>query len=756
MKRLLQTAICGVMALTATSAPASYPAASLQPTSEITCVKSLKASCDKPYEGFSRKSLPAFTAQKTVRQSRSDGNYTMTLDILEAEGYTPLSVMYAGENSSAWEAGDFETIERLAEGKYTVVTIFAPDTEGSPVKVVIKENVEVSGDLTLTIDPATATERISFDPVLPDGKTIVGPKINEKWEVIENGNVYSEDAYTGYMITNLAHKRFGLIFYYEGNFIRMEQPDGTIRDFSDSNDFLVNPSISKDFFTTMTCIENSADGETAMLIKGESDGVAAQTVCNSASDFATCSYDQIFTEEGYPTDVTIAERDMLFGYTTVWFGNPAFEMQAGGQLFANAKTLAFCLPGQSDDSRPNYAAIPYVTPFLSGEPEDIGDGLVRIPSYVIYPSPINQFGNKMYSTNIPVLNGYYGNPCNTADGTSTDLVLNGAPFFSYELGTTSQKAGDNTPITQIIDQSTKDRLSFVYTPTGRLGEGPTNLGDIVSVSYGEKELTADRYDDKQNDIFFGFIETFNEELDEFHGIFKFSSTANQCLKVDGIDAYSCSEAEWNFEQREDNWVPRVTMLQFRDKDGVITDRFDNAANGVVTFSCGDFNSVSDPVYENNQLIGYRQYFDYISTPDVKVEYSPLQRDDWHPIEVTEDKSKFYMPGYGAFFSGSLSSVDRGTPYGWFDLRVTLTDSYGNSFRSTISPAFRIDSLVGLESISDSATTVRLSVENGRVVASDGSDVRVYNFAGSEVRNTSLPAGVYVAVSPSAVAKVVVR
>lgn len=740
------------MALTA----APYSTTSPVTTTDISCIKGLKSRCGMFYQGFHSKSLQTVDAQRAAIQSRNNGNFKITLDIRETEGYNLNAVVYAGDASSIWMNGDSESINRLSAGEYTVVAIFAPDTQGKPMKVIMKENVEVNGDITLVIDPATATERISFEAFTPDGKAIIGPKINEQGEIIENGSVYSADAYSGYMITNLAHKRLGLILYYEGIFLRMEMADGTVTDYSDENDFLVNPGVSKDFFTTMTCIENSADGDTAMLIKAESDGVYAQTVTNSASDFATCTYDQIFTESYYPSDVTIVERDMVFGYTTVWYGNPVFQMEAGGSLFADAKTLAYCLPDQSGISRPDYAILPYVTPSLFAEPQDVGDGVITQDVYQIWPSPINQVGNKMHSTNVPVLNGYYGFPCNTAEGMSADLVLNGAPSFSYELGATPQKAGDSTPIIQIIDTGTKDKLEFYYCTTGRLGEGPVNLGDIASVSYGDKKLTADRYDPKQNDIFYGFIETFNEELDEFRGKFKLAITADQCLKIDNIPAYSYSEAEWNYEQREDNWIPRMTMLQFRNKEGIITDRFDKADDGVVTFSCGDFNSITNPVYQNSQLIGYETYFDFISTPDIKVEYSPLQRDDWQQIEVNEDKSKFYMPGYGAFISGSLAGVDRGTPYGWFDLRVTLTDNYGNTFRSTISPAFRIDNLVSLESIRDTGTSVRLSVENGRVVASDGSKVNIYNIAGSEIPNVSLTAGIYVAVTSSAVTKIVVR
>lgn len=136
------------------------------------------------YQGFHSKSLQTVDAQRAAIQSRNNGNFKITLDIRETEGYNLNAVVYAGDASSIWMNGDSESINRLSAGEYTVVAIFAPDTQGKPMKVIMKENVEVNGDITLVIDPATATERISFEAFTPDGKAIIGPKINEQGEII--------------------------------------------------------------------------------------------------------------------------------------------------------------------------------------------------------------------------------------------------------------------------------------------------------------------------------------------------------------------------------------------------------------------------------------------------------------------------------------------------------------------------------------------------------------------------------------------
>lgn len=175
------------------------------------------------------------------------------------------------------------------------------------------------------------------------------------------------------------------------------------------------------------------------------------------------------------------------------------------------------------------------------------------------------------------------------------------------------------------------------------------------------------------------------------------------MEVDGLNAKSHVRAVYDRSQSEDINVPQLTMLQFRNPDGLVTDRFDSSDEGVLTFSAADFEHIFDPYYDDNgNVIGILEWYKFTSTPSVKVEYSPLDTDDWHELEVTEDPSKFIATGYGSYFSGSLAPVTEKAMHGWFDLKITLSDEGGNSLETFVSPAFKIKDLTGVSNLTDDA------------------------------------------------------
>jgi len=128
---------------------------------------------------------------------------------------------------------------------------------------------------------------------------------------------------------------------------------------------------------------------------------------------------------------------------------------------------------------------------------------------------------------------------------------------------------------------------------------------------------------------------------------------------------------------------------------------------------------------------------------VKVEWAPYQTDDFTSITVTEDESKYYMPGYGHFYSGSLSSVNKVSSNGWFDVRITVTDTTGNYQKQVISPAFYIAALDGVGEVTED--NVQVYVRDGAIVVSgvENPNIEVYNAAGSRVRTSGLTQGIYV-------------
>ena len=177
------------------------------------------------------------------------------------------------------------------------------------------------------------------------------------------------------------------------------------------------------------------------------------------------------------------------------------------------------------------------------------------------------------------------------------------------------------------------------------------------------------------------------------------------------------------ETRDDNCTPTPQMLIFKNTGGEIIDRFNEATDGVIEFSAGDFNWLDD--------IGRFT----VEEADVKVEYAPYGEDVWKPIEVEEVPEYFYMPGFGYFYRGSLGCVDMPSSNGWYDLRMTLTDKAGNRTVEHISPAFKIGTGSGVKNVAVDGIKVWVADEEIRTNA-DAASIEAYTLDGRKLGEAS--------------------
>lgn len=192
-------------------------------------------------------------------------------------------------------------------------------------------------------------------------------------------------------------------------------------------------------------------------------------------------------------------------------------------------------------------------------------------------------------------------------------------------------------------------------------------------------------------------------------------------------------------------APILNMLQFKNSDSKITNHFKVVEDGNVELYCGDFiqktySITNDTWYEEEEA-------------DVEVEYAPYGSEEFSPLEIEEIPELYFMPGFGHFYRGSLSGVDRASETGWFDLRIKLTDKAGNYQRQLISPAFKIDNLIsGIGAVSLDNTEVR--VEGHNIIAPAGSVI--YTSQGIISSGSNVNSGIYVVKTPKGVRKVCVK
>lgn len=200
---------------------------------------------------------------------------------------------------------------------------------------------------------------------------------------------------------------------------------------------------------------------------------------------------------------------------------------------------------------------------------------------------------------------------------------------------------------------------------------------------------------------------------------------------------------------EDFVPPTLQSLQFKNTDGIITDRFEKATDASVEFYAGDF------MFHENYMPGdMYSYYSVAPLASVSASYAPYGSEDFKRIEVNENPDYFFMPGYGYFYNGSLESVNTNSPNGWFDMQISLTDASGNMQTQTISPAFYISGSDAIETIEGDGSDTPVKIEGDMIMASENADI--YTMSGIRCKSRHVAPGVYIVVTPSQAVKVIVR
>lgn len=299
----------------------------------------------------------------------------------------------------------------------------------------------------------------------------------------------------------------------------------------------------------------------------------------------------------------------------------------------------------------------------------------------------------------------------------------GHPAYTFTTATKGQTYGDSAPINAVmIQKNAYGEETIIYVEPayiGRLGE--VSGADLACVktdfSYnGEAKLT-------NSSDFPGSDWQYNWSTDG-HAPGKIDITfRNDNIMVDGLQGKNVTEVSYD-ERNEDVTAPTLQMLIFKDKDGKVIDRFDNAADGTMYFSGGDFQWHSDD----------RFYYTY-EKAEPKVEYAPYGEDSFTTLEVSAIPELFFMPGFGDCYSTNLANVDRPSRTGWFDLRIEMTDKAGNRQCQTISPAFKINALSGIASVSNDNVKVWVADHEIRTEGADCATMEVFSVSGQKMAST---------------------
>ncbi len=283
---------------------------------------------------------------------------------------------------------------------------------------------------------------------------------------------------------------------------------------------------------------------------------------------------------------------------------------------------------------------------------------------------------------------------------------------------------------------------LTYNSLGYYGDSRSNGGDELKVSVNGNVVA-----DSPEGLYEWQNECMESQMETGKLVFDY---ANTNIKIDGLAGRNTAKV--CIDNAVENFtMPLIQSVQFRDSNDCVTEKFAYASTGRLIITGGDFREIKgDPNLVNG--FGEQPMWYDIEHCDITVEYAPYGSNDFMAIEMGNEGEGVISFGYP--YVGTLDSVDRCSETGWFDIRIVMTDAAGNTQEQIISPAFRVDSLTGIQAISVNGSNLR--VLNSRVVSDDDMPVEVFTLSGQRVENVQLPAGLYVARSGKSVAKLMVK
>ncbi len=574
---------------------------------------------------------------------------------------------------------------------------------------VIREQVTIDQDMELNFASSEAKNHIHFQTLTIDGEPVFTGKmgIDENWNV----TVLEEDNTDDVVCHNKLYcEGYGTLDDHLGNFGQtVVGPTFIISCAEDLYDFFVNDVSDRwVFYSYRTAIKGVNVYTSAYETRGASGDI---TVSNDPSKFLlfedpfiATDYQGLYVEERIPA--------YYFGADGWQFSYNCFETLPDGENYK------IYLSASPDDSEVGF--VPYIYPIiLNGNYEVLmyGPTLTVSNNHAI----ISNNGFIPFSTEYSEELDEHGRDIKELPSWPPH------PVFSYPVEKKKENLGSNCPLLvaypyqfeETRGTNTTRFFDFLFTYAGRYGEAKagSSSADVKIKLDGNDFLTADG--------------AFTIVLDELLNGVVDATIVKEGVVVDDLEGSNKAQLHYTAGAEDEN-PPTLTMLHFKDNAGDVTDRFNNAGEGIIEFSAGDFNFSTSPL----QFF----YYDRNAPETVEVSYSPYGEDAWSELSV-EEVPEYYWPVMGWFYTGSLAGVTGQGLNGWFDLKIRLTDAAGNWQEQVLSPAFRIDDLA-YSSVAS-------------VGSSNAHEVARYNLAGQRVdANTSGVA--IVRMSDGTARKVIVR
>lgn len=616
--------------------------------------------------------------------------------------YTPLGLSVynndAGMIHSDYEKPNKKVTQTIPVGTYDMFASYM--SHYSELYYVFREQVSILSDTTITLSQKEATLPLAIKTVDHTGKSLHMPVYDTNNRVVEKGTAEDYSSLSFFILNGFGNAAavIGGGYKYRGH-----ETDFYINKLSDRYKLCEARiiSVGETYWFNKYVVEDLSKG---------------QTVTNDPSRFI--KYDQKFA-------VSPKWRDKSEFHVPGYYMAGVFN---GDAIIGQRSYI------------PNMPSSDYTTKFYLDTPKDDDSSKDQF-NVIVRPLMSDYMKKEVYSGN--EIKEYYF--------ITGQQVLGDRDGLEFVVAGYEEDGGFNTPEGKVRSQFYPGHPAFSFTgknaPNHVYGEScPINSVQFKTYLVGKQEevnITPNyigRYGELRGADYFVLAKSEEEVGDDAYAM----TITNKNISVDGLEGMNKTRILMQ-EEKEDHVPPTLQMLQFKDKQGNITDRFKSPENGVIEIAAGDFSF--NPVIEY-----YAGYFT-CKPVNVKVEYyAHGSSDAGKQLAIEEVPSLYFMPGFGHFYRGSLESVPAATSQKqWYDLVITVTDLSGNEQKQTISPAFCITGITGID-LSAQHEVVRITIEEDRIVAegqnvvmelygADGQRLAVSNRG--EIVTTDITPGVYV-------------
>ena len=650
----------------------------------------------------------------------AENMYVVTCDIT-TEDADDVSAYLSAYNGDCFERiflmNGEQPVFRLSEGVYDFY--YECHRADRVVACVIKEGVEVKGDISLSFSTADADTKVVFNGYDKDG-VLMRPDMMDA-----NGNVMEEGT-SDYMFLErlLIHEDYGVVSTYFGDWIYYTEGSELDNPF----DFVISNVSDKYILAQVRVTEK--DGE-YYINKMSTRGTSVKEVANHPDEY-------VYHEEQFGVSPDSGERALMWSgvrLDILWGGlrdvglilNSKSVKRNVGMYLDNVESDG----GQGLDVVANAAfADDY---FVKNY--DLGFGMVYSDTIIfntISPGNLVTAGGRVRYVNTGhSANGDAGFQMRE-DGSCVFLPAHEEFSFIKDELAEAPVMMDSAPFVSLMTALTE--YQFVLTPTwiGQYGEIMTGGAGIAFELRGDGKLLSDGIEytgiyDFCSELFMSGLAKGRMEL----------TLRNSDVLIDG-EIQSESEAVFNFDlDSEDCSSPTLQMLQIHDGSGLPAYRL-KTNEGEICIAGGDFN------YADNC---------FKATPAIfTLYYRPNGTEEWTELKLTEHEDMFREYVFGYYYTSSLDGIDAKSANGWFDLKIDASDDAGNTMSQVVNYALYIDDAKSVESVADNGMVFYndgllrfngISVKEAALFASDGKAVFRFSCDAGYADISHLADGLYI-------------